>query len=150
MPEHPEDLCGRCGGRNVNWVVPSDRYNTAINRSEIVCPTCFILAHQKATGMVTCWELVPSTPFRWIDPDGRLTPLIRSNDSDDQDVPTKNQTTIQSEVTLLDGILNKLRGKVLAHAPDGWYAVHPSSYASTKWEKLDPEEQSAIERAFSK
>lgn len=77
MADHPEDRCGRCGGRNVVWNVDSDRYNTAVNRSEIVCPTCFVIAHEAATGMSTVWQLTPMCPFRWIDPEGRPTPFTQ-------------------------------------------------------------------------
>lgn len=73
--EHPEDTCKRCGRPNPVWWVDSDRYNTAVNRSEIVCPVCFIEAHERATGMTTSWKLEPAAPFRWIDPDGRSTPF---------------------------------------------------------------------------
>lgn len=73
---HPEDFCERCGGRNVTWFVDSDRFNTAVNRSEVVCPSCFVVAHEAATGMRTAWELVPSTPFRWIEDAGRSTPFL--------------------------------------------------------------------------
>lgn len=75
---HPEDFCQRCGGRNIIWNVDSDRYNTAVNRSEIVCPTCFVLAHESATGMRCVWTLAPDGPFRWIDDNGRPTPFIKA------------------------------------------------------------------------
>lgn len=75
-PSHPEAFCGRCGRLNPSWVVHSDRYNTAVNRSEIVCPSCFMLAHEAATGMTCTWSLVPATPFRWVDDGGRSTPFI--------------------------------------------------------------------------
>jgi hypothetical protein len=74
--DHPEDNCQRCGGRNITWFVDGDRFNTACNRSEIVCPTCFVLAHERATGMRCCWELSPGGVFRWISAEGRPTPFI--------------------------------------------------------------------------
>lgn len=84
---HPEDFCQRCGARNPVWTVDSDRFNTAVNRSEIVCPSCFIFAHEKATGMATVWQLTPYAPFRWISPEGEPTPFISvvtdRNDADD-------------------------------------------------------------------
>lgn len=73
---HPEDQCQRCGGININWTVDSDRFNTAANRSEIICPTCFVVAHEAATGMSCCWSIQPATPFRWIDDTGRPTPFV--------------------------------------------------------------------------
>lgn len=77
MPaDHPEAFCERCGSRNPVWTVPSDRFNTAVNRGEVVCPSCFIFAHEDATGMHTVWELVPKTPFRWIGDTGRPTPYL--------------------------------------------------------------------------
>lgn len=62
---HPEDFCHHCGGRNVpSWFVDSDRFNTAFGQqhpySGIVCPGCFVDAHEKATGLTTTWELVPA------------------------------------------------------------------------------------------
>lgn len=74
--QHPEYICQRCGGRNPVWNVDSDRYNMAVNRSEIVCPTCFIIAHEKATGMSTVWQLNPMVPFKWIEDEGRETPFM--------------------------------------------------------------------------
>ena len=62
---HPEDYCHRCGGRNLSWWVDSDRFNAAFgSHSEhpyegIVCPGCFVEAHEKATGLRTTWKLVP-------------------------------------------------------------------------------------------
>ena len=79
--DHPEYRCQRCGGRNPSWSVASDRFNMACNRSEIVCPTCFIFAHEQATGMEASWDLVPATPFRWIDPDGRQTPFLNHEEA---------------------------------------------------------------------
>jgi hypothetical protein len=76
VSDHPEDRCQRCGGHNIAWSIDSDRFNTAVNRSEIVCPTCFVVAHERATGMHCCWTLVPSAPFRWISDLGRPTPFI--------------------------------------------------------------------------
>ena len=72
---HPEDYCHRCGGRNVpSWYVDSDRFNMAFGPPNehpyngIVCPGCFVDAHEEATGMRCTWELRPSptTPFQWI------------------------------------------------------------------------------------
>jgi hypothetical protein len=82
---HPEDFCQRCGGRNPVWWVDSDRYNTAVNRAEIVCPTCFVFAHEEATGMRCVWTLVPDGPFRWIEDDGRPTPFLAPDSGSSQD-----------------------------------------------------------------
>lgn len=67
----PEDYCHRCGGRNVrSWSIDSDRFNAAFGPPEshpyqgIVCPGCFVEAHEKATGLACTWKLVPDTPFR--------------------------------------------------------------------------------------
>lgn len=79
---HPEDYCHRCGGRNVSsWWVDSDRFNLAFGPPEqhpyqgIVCPGCFVDAHEKASGLTASWRLLPDpqTPFRpmqdkwWLD-----------------------------------------------------------------------------------
>ena len=73
---HPETFCHRCGGRNVqSWYVESDRFNLAFGPPDqhpyngIVCPGCFVAAHEAATGMTVTWMLVPSpmTPFRHIE-----------------------------------------------------------------------------------
>ena len=67
---HPEDYCHRCGGRNPSWSVDSDRFNAAFGPPSehpyqgIVCPGCFVEAHEAATGLTCSWELVPATPFR--------------------------------------------------------------------------------------
>lgn len=70
---HPEDYCHRCGGRNVpSWFVDSDRFNAAFGPASehpyngIVCPGCFVEAHETVTGLTATWMLVPDrlTPFR--------------------------------------------------------------------------------------
>lgn len=73
-PQHPEEYCHRCGGRNVpSWSVDSDRWNMATGegtfRDVIMCPGCFVSLHENATGMRTSWMLVPDpkTSFRWMD-----------------------------------------------------------------------------------
>ncbi len=67
----PEDYCHKCGGVNVpSWSVDSDRFNMAFSREHayggIVCPGCFVVAHERATGMYTTWKLVPDAmvPFQ--------------------------------------------------------------------------------------
>lgn len=74
--KHTEGFCERCQKRNPVWSVDSDRYNMGLYRGEIVCPSCFIFAHEQATGMRCRWDLVPATPFKWIDYNGRPTPFI--------------------------------------------------------------------------
>lgn len=70
---HPEDFCQRCGNRNVpSWFVDSDRFNAAmealgLNSAAIVCPRCFVVGHEKATGMSCSWHLMPGTPFRHLE-----------------------------------------------------------------------------------
>lgn len=59
-----EDLCERCGRSNPVWVVDSDRFNLAVERTAIVCPSCFVQAHEQATGLRCVWELRPYAPFR--------------------------------------------------------------------------------------
>lgn len=61
---HPEERCQRCGRANPVWVADSDRFNLAVGRSAIVCPSCFVIAHEEATGLRCVWELRPSTPFK--------------------------------------------------------------------------------------
>lgn len=62
---HPEDYCHKCGNRNIpSWSVDSDRFNAAFGSDHpyqgIVCPTCFVLAHEAATGLTATWRLVPT------------------------------------------------------------------------------------------
>lgn len=72
---HPEDYCHRCGGRNPVWWVDSDRFNMAFGPPEqhpyngIVCPGCFVEAHERATGLRTVWKLTPDPTihFRPVD-----------------------------------------------------------------------------------
>lgn len=72
---HPEDFCHRCGGRNVrSWFAPSDRWNAAVAAlglavGAILCPGCFVLGHERATGLSCTWTLVPDTHFRPIEDD---------------------------------------------------------------------------------
>lgn len=70
----PEDYCHRCGGRNPSsWFVDSDRFNTAFGPpmnhpyNGIVCPGCFVEAHEAATGLTVSWHLVPGGNFVHID-----------------------------------------------------------------------------------
>lgn len=66
---HPEDYCQRCGNRNAgSWSVDSDRFNAAmeaigLRSTSIVCPSCFVEGHEKATGLKCTWQLVPGTHF---------------------------------------------------------------------------------------
>lgn len=63
---HPETICHRCGGVNVpSWWVDSDRFNLAMGPhvghqwNGIVCPGCFVVLHEEATGLRCTWTLVP-------------------------------------------------------------------------------------------
>lgn len=62
---HPEDFCHKCGRRNISWCVDSDRFNMAMKvlngrpRSGIICPVCFVLAHEAAFDVHGTWRLVP-------------------------------------------------------------------------------------------
>lgn len=68
--DHPEAVCQRCGGNNVmSWHADSDRWNLAIEAlglsiSAILCPGCFTEGHERATGLVTAWRLIPADPFQ--------------------------------------------------------------------------------------
>ncbi len=69
---HPEDYCQRCDKPNPSWSVDSDRFNIAMEALDLdsgamVCPSCFVEGHEKATGLSCSWNLVPGTPFRWIE-----------------------------------------------------------------------------------
>lgn len=67
---HPERYCHKCGNRNVwSWAVDSDEWNRAIRNpdgsvregypgSEILCPSCFVYAHEEVTGDTSLWTLV--------------------------------------------------------------------------------------------
>jgi len=64
---HPEDYCHKCGGKNIpSWHVDSDRFNLAFGRHDmhpyngIVCPGCFVVAHEEATGLTVTWTLIPA------------------------------------------------------------------------------------------
>lgn len=66
---HPEDFCHRCGGRNVSsWYVDSAHFAAALGAvpawQGIVCPGCFVVLHERATGQQCTWKLEPATPFR--------------------------------------------------------------------------------------
>lgn len=61
---HPEDFCGRCGRRNPVWWTPSDVWNEATGpeRELILCPSCFAVDHEAATGERSCWVFRVETP----------------------------------------------------------------------------------------
>lgn len=69
---HPETYCHRCGNLNVpSWWVDSDRWNIATandprTSTVILCPSCFVAAHEAATGLHSTWRLVPEM-FRHLD-----------------------------------------------------------------------------------
>jgi hypothetical protein len=65
---HPEDYCQRCLNRNFVWFVDSDRFNAAaealgFRSTSILCPACFVEGHEKATGLVVLWKLIPGAHF---------------------------------------------------------------------------------------
>lgn len=73
---HPEEFCHRCGGVNIpSWYVASDRFNIAMGMSTkhrwngIICPGCFVVLHEEATGLTTTWTVVPTEmhPFRHLE-----------------------------------------------------------------------------------
>jgi hypothetical protein len=62
---HPEDTCGRCGGPNRVWYVPSPLWNAVMRGGSIegterwqgiVCPTCFMVLAENA-GVAFQWRL---------------------------------------------------------------------------------------------
>jgi hypothetical protein len=57
-------------------------------------------------------------------------------------------TSIEAEIAILRTVLVKLGGNMLAQAPDGWYAVEPTSKSGGPWVKFAPDEQEAIQRAY--
>lgn len=73
---HPEDFCHRCGGKNLNWFVDSDRFNLAMGQPDvqpfngIVCPGCFVTLHEEMTRLTCMWKLVPYTNFKPKENDG--------------------------------------------------------------------------------
>lgn len=55
---HPEDFCESCGGPNIVWWVDSNHWNKATDRSDILCPICFVQRWTEATGLTKIvWEL---------------------------------------------------------------------------------------------
>lgn len=64
---HPEDFCHRCGRSNIVWFTNSEFWNVAVPKvTEILCPQCFVTAHEDATGRSHAWELIPdalTTPW---------------------------------------------------------------------------------------
>lgn len=56
--ESPESVCQKCGGKNIVWWVDNEMWNTAIGSSAgILCPSCFVICYEKATGLQPIWEL---------------------------------------------------------------------------------------------
>lgn len=59
---HPEDVCHRCGRRNLVWHVDYEHWATATRNRErgdldILCPSCFAELYQAETGMRIVWEM---------------------------------------------------------------------------------------------
>jgi hypothetical protein len=59
---HPETFCHRCGRRNPCWSVDSEEWGKAVagrdrGDLEILCPSCFVLLHEQATGGWGHWHL---------------------------------------------------------------------------------------------
>ena len=57
-----EETCEDCGRPNIVWFVDSDRWNTVVRTEgpdRMLCPSCFVLRWEFATGLQACWRLVP-------------------------------------------------------------------------------------------
>lgn len=65
--DHPEHVCGRCGGPNIPWSAPSPLWNEVMRGGDInatdtelhhgiVCPTCFAVLAEQA-GIAQQWRL---------------------------------------------------------------------------------------------
>lgn len=42
--DHPEYICGLCGGKNIVWYAPSPLWNHVVRqrgKPEVLCPDCF-------------------------------------------------------------------------------------------------------------
>ena len=56
--DHPENRCGRCGGRNLhNWYADSDVWNRVAGDFSILCPICFSELAQELGVAPTAWRL---------------------------------------------------------------------------------------------
>lgn len=56
---HPEDTCGKCGGKNGPWFASNEIWNKATkNASGILCPVCFF-ALAKEAGIECHWHISP-------------------------------------------------------------------------------------------
>lgn len=61
---HPENRCGKCGGRNICWFVESSVWNSIAERHEILCPICFVRRVEADGKPHGAWELIEQTENR--------------------------------------------------------------------------------------
>ncbi len=63
--QHPEDICGDCGGPNVTWFAPNDLWNRVARKPDgsdpMLCPTCFIVRAEAAGISGSAWMVVPES-----------------------------------------------------------------------------------------
>lgn len=57
---HPEDICERCGRKNITWFTDNELWNNiARNKGwNILCPFCFVAIAEKLMN-VTAWKIIP-------------------------------------------------------------------------------------------
>jgi hypothetical protein len=58
---HPEEICEKCGLKNVTWFAPSSIWNKVARTDGfdlMLCPTCFIHMAEVA-GFDTVWRVAP-------------------------------------------------------------------------------------------
>lgn len=72
---NPVGECSYCGQlQSITWSTDLDRWETAMTGAghtyESLCPSCFVMWHEQATGMRTTWMLVP-------DPKATFRPVRR-------------------------------------------------------------------------
>lgn len=53
---HPENMCERCGGRNITWHTDDDLWNKYSNGTSVLCPICFAKACEDQ-GIGGSWRL---------------------------------------------------------------------------------------------
>lgn len=57
---HPEAHCHECGGPNFVWFAPNPIWNAVVNeRTDIICPQCFVAAARERGFDKDAWRLVP-------------------------------------------------------------------------------------------
>jgi hypothetical protein len=58
---HPETYCHACGRTNPTWWVAPELWSQIRTDDyvNILCPSCFVVAWEKATGAHIIWQLTP-------------------------------------------------------------------------------------------